>query len=201
MAINKVIFGNETLIDLTSDTVDAAHLLTGKTAHDKSGAVINGACTYDADTSDATASADEILATKSAYVNGSKLTGTMPNRGAVTGSISDLSTPYVIQNGYHDGSGEVGISSTEAAKIIPANIRKDIEILGVTGTMSGDEDVHAQSKTATPYTTQQVITPDQDYNYLTQVTVEAIAYTETDNAAGGKTATIGTVAPVAPVTP
>ena len=51
MAINKVIYGGETLIDLTGDTVDAAHLLSGTTAHDKSGAVIIGACTYDSDTS------------------------------------------------------------------------------------------------------------------------------------------------------
>jgi hypothetical protein len=59
--------------------------------------------------------------------------------------------------------------------------------------MSGQEDVKAQAKTATPTTSQQVITPDtaQGYNYLTQVTVAAIPYTETDNAAGGKTVTIG----------
>ena len=57
--------------------------------------------------------------------------------------------------------------------------------------MSGSEDVHAQAKTATPSTSPQVITPDSpDYNYLSQVTVAAIPYTETDNAAGGKTVTI-----------
>jgi hypothetical protein len=57
--------------------------------------------------------------------------------------------------------------------------------------MSGSEDVHAQTKTATPTTSQQVIVPDSGYNYLTQVTVNAIPYTETANAAGGLTATIG----------
>jgi hypothetical protein len=57
--------------------------------------------------------------------------------------------------------------------------------------MSGSEDVHAQSKTATPTTAQQVVTPDSPtYNYLSQVTVAAIPYTETDNPAGGKTVTI-----------
>ena len=57
--------------------------------------------------------------------------------------------------------------------------------------MSGTEDANAQSKTVTPTTTQQVITPDTPtYNYLSQVTVNAIPYTETDNAAGGKTVTI-----------
>lgn len=192
--VNKVVFGNETIIDLTADTITAADLQSGVTAHDRSGAPITGTCTYDADTSDATATAGEILATKTAYVNGVKLTGTMPNRGAASGTISDLSTPYAIQQGYHDGSGSVGIDSTEAAKVIPGNIKEGVEILGVTGTYTG-EDIHAQAKTATPYTTAQTILPDTGYDYLSQVTVEAIAYEEVQNAAGGLTAVIGTVAP------
>lgn len=40
--VNKVILGNETLIDLTSDTVTAENLLEGATAHDASGSVITG---------------------------------------------------------------------------------------------------------------------------------------------------------------
>ena len=189
MATNKVVFGNQTLIDLTADTVDAAHLLSGSTAHDRSGAVITGACTYDADTSDATATQAEILNTKTAYVNGAKLTGTMPNRGAVSGTISTKAGTYAIQQGYHDGSGSVGISSTEQAKIIATNIKSGVQILGVTGTYSG-EAVTAQTKSVTPYTTAQTVLPDSGYDYLSQVNVAAIAYVETDNAAGGKTATI-----------
>ena len=119
------------------------------------------------------------------------LTGTMPNRGAVTGTISTKAQQYTIQQGYHDGSGKVGISSTEQAKIIATNIRSGVEILGVTGTMSGSEDVHAQAKTVTPTAAAQTVLPDSPtYNYLTQVTVNAIPYVETDNAAGGKTVTI-----------
>lgn len=190
--INKVIYGGNTLIDLTADTVTPDKLAEGVTAHDKSGAIITGTNTYDADTSDATATAAEILLSKTAYVNGNKVTGTMPNRGAASGTISSLSDVYTIQNGYHDGSGTVGLDSTEAAKIVASNIREGVEILGVTGTMSGSEDVKAQAKTVTPRTTQQIVTPDtaQNFNYLTQVTVAAIPYTETENAAGGLTATI-----------
>ena len=188
--VNKVIYGGQTLIDLTGDTVTASDILTGKKAHDKSGAQITGTCSYDADTSDANATAAEILATKTAYVAGSKITGSMPNPGAVTGTISTKTQQYTIQNGYHDGSGKVSISSTEQAKIIAGNIRQGVTILGVEGTMSGSEDVHAQTKTVTPATTAQTVTPDTGYNYLTQVTVNAIPYVETDNASGGITVTI-----------
>lgn len=44
--VNKVIFGNETLIDLSSDTIQANVLLSGYTAHDKSGAPITGTMPY-----------------------------------------------------------------------------------------------------------------------------------------------------------
>lgn len=189
--INKVVYGGNTLIDLTADTVSADKLASGITAHDKSGAIITGTNTYDSDTSDDTAAVAEILSGKTAHARGALLTGTMPNNGSVTGTITTKAGEYTIPQGYHDGSGKVSISSVEQAKIIADNIREGVEILGVTGTMSGSEDVHAQSKTVTPTAASQVVTPDSpSYNYLTQVTVAAIPYTETDNAAGGKTVTI-----------
>lgn len=190
MAINKVVFGSKTLIDLTGDTVTADKLLSGITAHDKAGEVITGSCTYDADTQDATASVAEILATKTAYARGAKLTGTMPNNGAVSGEISEVEENYVIPLGFHDGSGNVGIAAAEKQKIVAANIKQGITILGVEGTYSG-EGVKAQSKTVTPSTAQQLIQPDTGFDYLSSVTVNAIPYTESDNSAGGKTATIG----------
>lgn len=186
-----VLASGEVLIDLTADTVDAAHLLDGYTAHGKNGAPVTGACTFDSDTSNDTASASEILATKTAHARGAKLTGTMPNNGGITGSITAKSQEYTIPQGYHDGSGKVSISSTEQAKLIPANIRQGITVLGVEGSMSGSEGVIAQSKTATPTFSSQVISPDTGYTHLTQVTVEAIAVTYADNSAGGKTVTIG----------
>ena len=189
MAINKVIYGGNTLIDLTGDSVTASDLLSGKTAHDKSGATITGTCTFDSDTSEDTAVVAEILAGKTAHARGVALEGTMPNNGSVTGTITTKAQQYTIPQGYHDGSGKVSISSTEQGKIIASNIKSGISILGVTGTYSG-ESVTAQAKTATPSTTQQVITPDANYDYLSQVTVNAISYVETDNSAGGKTVTI-----------
>lgn len=186
-----VLASGEVLIDLTADTIDTAHLLEGVTAHDKSGAPITGTCTFDSDTSEDTAAASEILSGKTAHARGALLTGTMANRGAVTGTITTKTQEYTIPQGYHDGSGKVSIDTTEQAKIIATNIRQGITILGVEGTMSGQEDMNAQAKTVTPTFSQQVVSPDTGYNCLSQVTVNAITVNYSDNAAGGKTVTIG----------
>lgn len=187
--VNKVVYGGDTLIDLTSDTATAAQVLTGYSFHLKSGQQTTGTCDYDSNTEDATAGASDILSGQTAYVAGAKVTGSMANNGAVTGTITTKAQQYTIPVGYHDGSGKVSISSTEQAKIIAGNIKSGVQILGVTGTYSG-ESISAQAKTATPTTAQQVVLPDSGYDYLSQVTVAAIPYTETDNAQGGKTVTI-----------
>ena len=189
--VSKVVLSSgETLIDLTSDTLDAAHLLTGYTAHDKSGAPITGTCDFDSNTGDDTATAAEILAGKTAHARSTKLTGTMANKGSVTGTISSKSGTYTIPQGYHDGGGKVSISTAEQAKIIAGNIKSGVEILGVTGTYSGEE-ITAQSKIVTPSFTAQTVQPDTGYDYLAAVTVNAIPVVYADNAAGGQTVTIG----------
>lgn len=188
---NKIIYGGETLIDLTGDTVTAADILSGKKAHDKSGAPITGTCDFNVDATDATASAAEILATKTAYVGSAKVTGTMPNRGSVTGTISAKTEQYTVPAGYHDGSGKVSIASAEQAKIIATNIRQGVTILGVEGSMSGTEDMDIEpAKSVTPATTAQTVLPAAGYDGMAQVNVAAIPVTRTDNAQGGVTVTI-----------
>ena len=189
---NKIVLASgEVLIDLTGDTVDAAHVLDGFTFHDKSGAPVTGTCTYDSDTSDDTAAVGEILSGKTAHARGALLTGTMPNNGAQMGSISTKEQEVIIAQGYHDGSGKVSISADEQAKLVPSNIREGITILGIEGTMSGSESVVAQARTVTPKFTQQVISPEDGYTHLSQVTVYPITVSYSDNSAGGKTVTIG----------
>ena len=191
MAISKVIYGGNTLIDLTADNVTKDKLLKGATAHGADGEPITGTCEYDANTQDATATDAEILAGKTAYNKGVKVTGKMTNNGAVTGKITSKAGKYTVPQGYHDGSGTVQIDETEQAKLVPENIRQGVTILDVEGTMSGSEAVKAQSKTVTPSTVQQTVLPDTGYTHLSQVTVAKIPYVESDNSAGGKTVTIG----------
>ena len=191
MAISKVVYGGNTLIDLTADTIKPEHLQKGYTAHGADGSPIVGTNECDANTQDATAADAEILSGKTAYVKGTKKTGTMPNNGAVAGTISTKAGVYTVPKGFHDGSGKVQIASAEQSKLVPTNIREGVTILGVTGTMDGSEDVKSQSKEATPSTEEQTILPDSGYTHLSQVTVKAIPYVESDNSAGGKTVTIG----------
>lgn len=190
--ISKIIYGGKVLIDLTQDTVVAEKLLNGYTAHGANGEIITGTCTFDSDTQDATVTASEILVGKTAYAKGTKVTGEMANNGAVAGTISTVAGEYTIPQGYHDGSGKVAIDTNEQAKLIAENIREGITVLGVTGTMTGTEGANPEAKEVTPSTTEQVILPNTEggYNYLSQVTVKAIPYVETENPAGGLTATI-----------
>ena len=191
MAISKVIYGGETLLDLTADTVTADKLKKGYTAHGPDGELIEGTCEHDSNTQDATATDAEILSGKTAYVKGTKKTGTMKNNGAVSGKITTKAGKYTVPQGYHDGSGTVQIDDTEQAKLIASNIRSGVTILGVVGTMSGTESVKAQVKTVTPDRSGQAVIPDEGYNYLSQVVVAPIPYVTSDNSAGGVTVTIG----------
>lgn len=191
MGTSKVIYGGRVLIDLTADTITKDKLLAGYTAHGADGELMEGACTFDADTQDATASDAEILAGKTAYVRGVKRTGTMPNNGASSIKIATKDDAVQIAQGYHDGSGMASIDDTEKAKLIADNIRAGVTILGVTGAMTGSEGVNAQSKEVMSSTADQTILPDVGYTHLAQVVVKAMPYVESQNSAGGTTVTIG----------
>ena len=188
--INKIVYGNTVLIDLTADTVTDDKILASYTAHDASGNIITGTCDFDVNSQDATVKVAEMLIGKTAYARGTKLTGTMPNNGSISLTISEVNEEVSVAQGYHDGSGKVSILETEKAKLIASNIKQGITILGVTGTLEPSSAIKVHSKTVTPKTTQQTILPDEGYDYLAQVTVNPIPYVETDNSAGGKTVTI-----------
>ncbi len=112
------------------------------------------------------ATAAQILTGKTLWVNGARITGTMPNRGAISYSLP-ANGSYTIPNGYHNGSGKVTQSlSTQggwtvtpgtsnitacaankwtigaiycagASTLVARNIKKGVTIFGVTGTYQG----------------------------------------------------------------
>lgn len=191
---NKVVYNGQTLIDLTTDTAIATDVLSGKYFHLATGERVQGACTYDADTTDANATAGEILSGKTAYVNGNKITGSMPNNGATNVTVSSVSGAS-IPAGYSDGSAKAVLDSASASALSANNIRQGVTILGVEGTLSPEDDLTVGPVSATPSGSQQVITAaSQNLDYITQVTVAAIPYTETPNAQGGLTVVIGSAA-------
>ena len=193
--VNQVGLADGTvLIDLTTDTAVASDVQSGKYFHLATGERVQGTSTYDSDTTDANALASEILSGKTAYVNKNKITGEMTNQGAVSAVLATVSGTYTVPAGYHNGLGSVGIDSTEQAKIIASNIKAGVTILGVEGDYSG-QGATATSVNVTPYLTAATVLPPTGYDYISQVNVAAITITESDNAAGGKTVTIGQVDP------
>lgn len=195
MANSKIVLADgRVLLDISMDTAVESDVASGMTFHKADGTQGIGTNTNDVDSSGATALESEVAAGKTFAKGGTMHTGTAPLRGGQTGYISDKDTPVQILNGLHDGSGSVGIDDTEKAKLIPGNIKDGVQILGVQGSYSG-EGVTAQAKSVTPYLSAQTVLPDSGYDYLSQVSVGAIEISYADNPGGGKTVTIGSVAP------
>lgn len=120
--------------------------------------------------------------------DGEVSTGSMNNRGAVSGTISTYNGSYTIPQGYHNGQGSCSISAVEQAKLKPENIKLGVSILSVNGSYAG-EAPQTQTKSATPSASAQTITPDAG-KYLSAVNVAAIPYVESSNTYG-TTVTIG----------
>ena len=65
---------------------------------------------YACSSGDGDATANQILSGRTAWVKGQKVTGTMPNRGAVSQTLN-AGGSYTIPEGYHNGSGKVTAAS------------------------------------------------------------------------------------------
>lgn len=97
--------------------------------------------------------------------------------------ISKIKTPNGNQYDLKDAQGRA--DALELAKLAYIQELKDLclfaEIANGDESGGGEQTINAQAKTVTPKTTQQVVRPDEGYNYLTQVTVKAVPYNESSS--------------------
>ena len=110
-----------------ADTLAPSSILSGVTIFGVSGTVVAGV-----DTSDANAIEGDLLQGKSAYVNGSKITGTITSKSAQTytpGTTDQTITAGQYLNGVQTIKGD--------ANLVPSSIINGVTIFGVTGTNQG----------------------------------------------------------------
>ena len=132
--------------------------LTSNSTVDEMTVAINSIKTLEQATADGNATASNILVDKTAYVNGTKITGTMPNKEAVTASLN-CGGSYTIPAGYHNGSGKVtanSLSSQTSANATASDILVDktayVNGTKVTGTMPNKGAVTASLNCGGSYT-------------------------------------------------
>lgn len=193
MAVNKVVYGTTVLVDLTEDTVTPDKLLKGATAHDAGGEQVTGThvCSGGLDTSDATATANDIAKDKTAYVGGEKVTGSLPLANSLTFSSAvaswDSQNSKLMLSGTNsircivptkgtskmyctgDKLGDAAASDVAEGKTFTSSAG-----LKVTGTAKASVPT-LQAKTVTPSAAEQTVTPDSSYDGLSSVTVEGDA--------------------------
>ncbi len=96
MGVSKVIFGSNTLIDLTSDTVSASNLLAGETAHGADGEPITGTMTSGMDLSDLEWSSRSTTYTEA--VVGKKYLILVPTNATNEGTLVGCTKIWSIRN-------------------------------------------------------------------------------------------------------
>lgn len=136
----------DNLTDFLTNTADAIRTAEGSTnaINPQDFEIKITALKLSVQTADANATAADILANKTAYANGQKLYGSLPNKGEANIELTDLTTK-TVERGYYSG-GTAKIADAESAKIIPENIKSGVTVLGVEGTLeSGPSASYSES--------------------------------------------------------
>lgn len=169
--VNQVIVNGETILDLTNDNVTANNLAEGATAHDSSGALVNGN-----------------LSEIEAFENSPTITFKTEGPFGLFRCYPTVRKDYIIRKTskpivFLDGD---GFGDAMVADVIKGKTFTSKNGLKVSGTYEPPStEPTLQTKSITPTATEQVITPDTNYDGLSQVTVAGDANLTPENIKSG----------------
>ena len=138
MAVNKIIFNGESVLDLTQDTATAQDVRQGKKFHLKSGASSIGTLIPGTDVSDTTATANDVVQGKYFYLqNGQRVEGNIAKRVGSNINFVIYYDNVTFSPGYYQQAINVKIDETQQKRFKPENIRDGVVLMGVTGNYVG----------------------------------------------------------------